>query len=279
MDRAIVVGIDGSPTAWAALEWAAEDATRRNVPLRIVHVREPWAAEHPLRASTDRETLTERDRRLLADAAERARALAPEARITTALVIGAVVERLRTEAETADTLVVGSRGLGGFAGLVLGSVGRGLAGHTRSSLVVIGTGPRERHDEVVVGYDGSPDADLAMEYAVRQAAARGARLRALYGSRQPLVGAHPVGYGPVPVDDTAEIVRRLALWREKHPEAGIVESIVHANPVPALAGASRTADLVVVGTRGRGGFTAAVLGSVSTGVLHRSRCPVALIGH
>ncbi|MFI7644165.1 universal stress protein [Nonomuraea sp. NPDC049400] len=80
MDRTIVVGIDGSRTAWSALAWATGDADRRGLPLRIVHVREPWLAEHPLTASGDEETLTKRCRALLADAAERAAALAPALR-------------------------------------------------------------------------------------------------------------------------------------------------------------------------------------------------------
>ncbi|MEV4582906.1 universal stress protein [Nonomuraea jabiensis] len=93
MNRAVVVGVDGSRTAWSALAWAAGDAARRGLPLRIVHVREPWLAEHPLGASG--ETLTERCDRLLTGAADRAHELAPGARISTALVTGAVIERLR----------------------------------------------------------------------------------------------------------------------------------------------------------------------------------------
>ncbi|TMS00336.1 universal stress protein [Nonomuraea basaltis] len=140
MNRAIVVGVDGSQAAKSALTWAAEDAARRSLPLRIVHVREPWTAEHPLIASSAKEALTERDNLLLASAAEQARALASGTRISTALITGAVTERLRSESETADTVVemvesvvgghpvpalaeasrvadlvvVGSRGLGGF---------------------------------------------------------------------------------------------------------------------------------------------------------------------
>ncbi|MEV4015978.1 universal stress protein [Nonomuraea angiospora] len=137
--RAVVVGVDGSRTAWSALAWAADDAGRRELPLRIVHVREPWLTEHPLSASSDKETLTERCDRLLANAADRAHELAPGVRTSTALVIGAVIERLRSESETADT--------------------------------------------VVVGYDASPCADMALEYALAQAVARRARLPGERGRR------------------------------------------------------------------------------------------------
>jgi nucleotide-binding universal stress UspA family protein len=277
MNRAVVVGVDGSRTAWSALAWAADDAGRRELPLRIVHVREPWLTEHPPGASTGKETLTEQCDRLLANAADRARELAPGARTSTALVTGAVIERLRSESETADTVVVGSRGLGGFAGLVLGSVGFGLAGYAESPVVVVRRPPRDGSGEIVVGYDASPCADLALEYALAQAVARRARLRVLYGRRYPYAAPHPAGYGPLPVDEAAEVGRHLALWREKHPGLELIESIVGEHPVPALAAASRAADLVVVGSRGLGGFTSAMLGSVSRGVLQRAHCPVSVV--
>ncbi|MFF4618794.1 universal stress protein [Nonomuraea jabiensis] len=277
MNRAVVVGIDGSRTAWSALAWAADDAGRRELPLRIVHVREPWLSEHPLSASSGKETLTERCDRLLAGAADRAHELAPGVRISTALVTGAVIERLRSESETADTVVVGSRGLGGFAGLVLGSVGFGLAGYADSPLVVVRRLPRDGSGEIVVGYDASPCADMALEYALAQAVARRARLRVLHGRRYPVAAPHPAGYGPLPVDEGAEIGRHLVLWREKYPDIELIESIVDEHPVPALAAASRTADLVVVGSRGLGGFTSAMLGSVSHGVLQRAHCPVSVV--
>ncbi|MEV0237488.1 universal stress protein [Nonomuraea sp. NPDC050786] len=277
MNTAITVGVDGSRTAWSALAWAAEDAERRGLPLRIVHVSEPWSAEHPLGASSDEKTLGEQCERLLADAAEQARALAPEARISTLLLAGAVIERLKTESETADTVVVGSRGRGGFSGLVLGSVGLSLAGYAKCPLVVVRTLPHGGSGEVVVGYDGSPCADMAVEYALVQAAARHARLRVLHGRRYPVMAPHPAGYGPLPVDETPEIGQRLIACGEKYPDIELIESIVSEHPVPALAKASRAADLVVLGSRGLGGFTGLMLGSVSHGVLHRAYCPVAVV--
>ncbi|MFC4016061.1 universal stress protein [Nonomuraea purpurea] len=276
-NAAIVAGVDGSRTAWSALVWAAEDAARRGLPLRIVHVREPWCAEHPLSASSDQETLTERCEKLLADAAGRARGLAPETPVSTTLMTGAVIERLKSESETADTVVVGSRGLGGFAGLVLGSVGHGLAGYAESPVVIVRRLPRERGGEVVVGYDGSPCAEMALEYAWTQATARRARLHILHGLRYPHLAPHPTGYGPVPVDDTAEIERHLAAWQDGHGGVELIRSMSFEHPIAALATSSRTADLVVVGSRGLGGYSRALLGSVSHGVLHRAHCPVAVV--
>ncbi|MFG2076292.1 universal stress protein [Nonomuraea maritima] len=277
MDAPIVVGFDGSRTAGSALAWAADDARRRDLPLRVVHVHEPWAAEHAFGVSASRRTSTEECHRMLADAAERARELAPRTEVSTAVVTGAVVERLRTESETADTVVVGSRGHGGFAGLVLGSVGLGLTGSAQSPVVVVRTPPRVPVGEIVVGYDGSPCADLAVKYALIQARAREARVRVLHGRRYPVMAPHPVGFGPLPLDDTAEVRQRLLIWREKATDVEMVEQIVDLHPVPALAAASRTADLAVVGSRGLGALNSTMLGSVSHGILHRAHCPVAVV--
>lgn len=270
------MGVDGSPAARAALDWAADHAARRRLPLRLVHVREPWAAETEPTARSGRVTMAEWRQVLLAESAARARALAPGIDVSTALATGAVTERLRTEGETADTLVVGGRGLGRLHELALGSVTLGLAGHTDSPLVVVRMLPDRERGEIVVSYDASPDADTAMAYGQQQALARRARLRVLHGSRYPALSPHPVGFGPVPAPHPDDIGARLALWQEQRPEVELVESIVPGSAVAALVEASRSADLVVVGSRGRGGV-AAVLGSVSHGVLRRARCPVAVV--
>ncbi|TYB60299.1 universal stress protein [Nonomuraea sp. PA05] len=277
MPTSTVVGFDGSRTAWSALDWAAQDAGRRGLPLRIVHVREPWCAEHPPDATGEHDTLTTRCERLLAGAARRARDSAPETSISTALVTGAVTERLRSEAETADTVVVGSRGLGGFAGLVLGSVGLGLAACAACPVVVVRRLPRAPSGEIVVGYDGSPAADQALEYAARQAAVGRGRLRVLHGLRHPPAAPHPVGFGPVPVDDSDGIEQRLSDWRGRHPGVDLTVSMSFEHPIAALAAASRTADLVVVGAVGLSGVSCARLGSVGHSVLHRAHCPVAVV--
>ncbi|MFI7445995.1 universal stress protein [Nonomuraea sp. NPDC049714] len=274
MSRFVVVGVDGSKAAAVALDWAVDDAARRGLVLRVVLVRQPWAAEHP--RSADYESRTEQCHRLLDAAADRARARSPGLETTTALVTGAVVERLRTESETADTVVIGSRGLGGFAGLVLGSAGLGLAGHTHGPLVIVRGPAHASYGEVVVGFDGSSGSDAAIAYALEQARARRARLHAVYGRPYPMTAPHPAGFGPLP-PDALDLEERLSSWRERYPELEVVGSVVPGHPAPVLADASRGADLVVLGSRGLGGLAAAVLGSVSHAVLHRAHCPVAVI--
>ncbi|MFC4114108.1 universal stress protein [Nonomuraea zeae] len=278
MTRTIVVGIDGSPASYAALDWAADDAARRRLGVRIVHVRGPWTAEHSLTAAGDHQTLTEQCDAMLRAAASRAQQRRPGLEVTTALGVGAVAERLKHEARSADTVALGSRGLGRVSGQVLGSVGPALTGQLSCPLVIVHEPAQQPYGEVVAGFDGSADAEAALEYALEQAQARDARLRVLYGLQAPVQTPHPVGYGPIPNGITEqEIEQRLTTWRQKYPEVEMVVSVLAGNPVTVLARASRQADLVVVGSRGLGGFASAVLGSVSRGILRRARCPVAVI--
>ncbi|MEU0571649.1 universal stress protein [Nonomuraea sp. NPDC005983] len=273
MSGAVVVGVDGSRSAGSALAWAADDAARRKLPLRIVHVREPWRAEHPLTAASPQTTRTEQWTHLLQEAADQARSQVLGLDVSTALVTGAVVERLVSESETADTVVLGSRGRGGFTGLVLGSVGLGLAGRAHCPVVYVRR-PAGEGGEIVVGYDGSADSESALEYAMAQASARGARARVVHGRQLAPLATEPASAGAIPVGDFRQL---LVAWREKYPDVEVTESVVRGHPVPVLVEASLTAELVVVGSRGVGGFASAVLGSVSHGVLHRARCPVAVV--
>ncbi|MER7506072.1 universal stress protein [Nonomuraea pusilla] len=277
MSRPIVVGLDGSESSYEALDWAVDDAVRRGLSVRLAHVRQPWQAERSGIAASDHQTLTERCEAMLATGTERARRRVPELRVESALITGALVERMREESRAADSMVLGSRGLGGFAGLVLGSCGLALAGHALCPVVIVRR-PEHPGGEVVAGFDGSPDAEAGLEFALEQAAARGVPLRVLYSQPSPVVAPHPVGYGPIPVGPPVkEIWQRLAPWREKYADVEVAESLVTGQPATALSHASRRASLVVVGSRGLGGFASAVLGSVSHAVLQRARCPVAVV--
>ncbi|PZG10080.1 universal stress protein [Nonomuraea aridisoli] len=265
MTRRIVVGYDGSAPAVAAVEWAAADARRRELDLRIVHVGEP----------------TEESAGMLEAAAARARPLTGGLAVTTESRTGNVVGELIAASSQADTLVVGSRGLGGFTGMVAGSVSMGVAGHAHAPVVVV-RGPRVvEYGRVVVGYDGSEQAEAAMEFAVEQARARLAQLHVVTAWQVPV----PAPYAPAYDDLIEEAVRaeleaaraRVEPWRERNPGLVITDDQPRDHPVPALTRISETADLVVVGSHGRGGLAAAVLGSVSHGVLHHVTCPVAVV--
>lgn len=278
----IVVAVDGSPSATAAVEWAADDAVRKEAALKIVHVREVWAHDFPFHQVPGfNESLSEHCEGVVAAAADSVRERIPGIDVTTALLTGAVIEQLTNESTGADEVVLGSRGMGGFAGLVLGSVGLGVAGHAAGPVVIVRGLQQTVHDEIVVGFDGSAHSDVALEYAFDQARLRGARLRVVYAWQMAALSPFAIGYtdviGEAFRSESEAAQQRLAPWRLKYPEVEVVDSPVCGHPIPALSDASRQADLVVLGSRGRGAFGSAVLGSVSHGVLHRAHCPVAVV--
>ncbi|MGN9787689.1 universal stress protein [Nonomuraea sp. ZG12] len=263
--------MDGSAPSTEALDWAAADARRRRLDLRLVHVREQ---SRFTREATDYCAGT------LEAARERVRALTNDVEVTTELLAGNVIESLVGESASADSVVLGSRGLGGFAGLVIGSVSMGVAGHASSPVVIV-RGSGAQHGRVVVGDDGSPCAQVALAYAAEQARARGVPLQVTYAWQMPVTPSHAAGYSAVRASSCEQELRlaaeRLSAWREKNPDIEIVDEQVVGHPAEALIKAAETADLVVVGSRGLGGFAAAVLGSVSRTVLHQAVCPVAVV--
>ncbi|MEO3867607.1 universal stress protein [Nonomuraea sp. B12E4] len=268
----IVVGVDGSAPATAAVEWAAADAQRRGLAIRIVHVGEqqwPHGETIECRAGA------------LEAAADRARRLTRDVKVTAELLSGHVITNLIAESESADSLVLGSRGLGGFARMVLGSVGTAVAGHAAGPVVVVRAPAVVQHGRIVVGDDGSEHSEAAMAYAVEQAGARGAQLHVVSACQMPALSPYAVNYSSLmesALRDEARVAReRVIPWRERSPGLVITDDQPFEHPAIALVEASRTADLVVVGSRGLGGFASAVLGSVSRGVLHRVHCPVAVV--
>lgn len=282
MGRCVVVATDGSPPASAAVQWAARDAVRHGSPLRIIHVREQWADGIPFHTLPSyHDSLTEHCVEMLARAADTAREAAPGVEVTTSLLQGDLVQTLLRESESADHAVIGSRGLGGFSGLLLGSVGMGVAGHAACPVVVVRGDSETRHDRIVVGVDGSEGSQAALAYAFEEAEIRGADVHAVQAWQPAPSAALVLGYSAI-LDDMpdirAETFRRsLAPWRDRYPGVRVTESLVCGHPVELLCEASAMADLVVVGSRGHGPIVSAIFGSVSHGVLHHSHCPVAVV--
>ncbi|GAA3507611.1 nucleotide-binding universal stress UspA family protein [Streptosporangium album] len=281
MTGSITVGTDGSAAATAALAWAVDDAVRRGLPLRIVHVvdRRPYdAAEFSAPGKTDH--VTRLAELTLAEAAAVALERRPEIRVTTELIEGAPPEVLRGQAETAVELVIGSRGRGGFAGSLLGSVPIRVAGHVHGVVVVVRPGAVETRGEVVVGVDGSAECEPALGFAFEQASLRGCALRAVHAWQAPVQAFTAEADG-----DLDEIRKgqhrvaadRLADWKETFPAVDVVQEVTCAYPVPTLVAASARADLLVVGSRGLGAVGSVLLGSVSRGVLHHAHCPIAVV--
>ncbi|MEV4569733.1 universal stress protein [Nonomuraea sp. NPDC049419] len=271
MTRQIVVGVDGSAAARAAVDWAALDAGRRGLDLRVVHVCEQWSHNEGADYCSG----------ALEAGADRARGLVGGVKVTADLRPGNVVEELIAESATADSLVLGSRGLGGFKGMLLGSVSNAVAGHAAGPVVVIrGPHPVE-HRRIVVGYDGSEHARAAMEYAIEQARSRRAELHVVTAWQVPAFSPYAVGYS-ILLEEIVQAEPRRARelvepWRDANPDLVVSDEQPCDHPVTALARAAKAADLVVVGSRGLGGFASALLGSVSHAVLHHATCPVAVV--
>ncbi|WP_285591601.1 universal stress protein [Herbidospora sp. NBRC 101105] len=278
MSPIIVAGADGSASALAAVEYAAQDAARRGGVLRIVHVHEPWAGVRLRDLETIVNTYGEQ---ILVTAERRARASVPDLAITTRLATGDIVNRLKDEAERADTIVIGSRGTGGFAGMILGSVGLGLAGHTPGPVVVVRQTPSDTYGKVLVGYDGTEDADVALEFAFAEAGRRRARLEAVYAWQPPSFTSLGTGYDNLihcVYEERSNFVhQKFMAWQGKHPDVTAGRIGVRGHPVEVLSDMSHAADLVIAGCRGLGSFAGAMLGSVGHGLLHHAHCPVAIV--
>ncbi|MEU6786804.1 universal stress protein [Nonomuraea angiospora] len=277
----IIVGADGSVNSRAALEWAADDAYRMRVPLRIVHAmdRSPYQIrKYPIDALPD--VLRREGLRILreAEALVCARQLTIE--VTTEDLEGTPAEVLREQAKDATEVVVGSRGLGGFTGALLGSVSMHVAGHVPCPVVVVRGERRPVRQEVVVGVDDSPECEPALAYAFEQARLRGSALRVLHAWQLPVHAFAPeISYDMDEIRTAQhQVVRdRVQIISADHPEVKVVEDVQSAHPVEALTDASERADLLVVGSHGRGALGSMLLGSVSRGVLHHAHCPVAVV--
>lgn len=276
---AIVVGVDGSPSGQDALDWAAAEASTMQRPLRLVHgFIWPLMGVHlgPSPVGPPDGGLQAAAERVLADAETRARSSAPEVKITTELVVGAAAQALLEQARDAELVVVGSRGLGGFSGLLVGSVGVALAAHAPCPVIVVHPRPKTRPavQHVVVGVDGSDLSAPAIRFAFEAAARRGARLTAVRA------WSAPASIFPeLVVEQEARELLLAALEgdRRRFPEVEVEVKLVGDHAGRALVEESSDAELVVVGSRGRGGFQGLLLGSVSQAVLQHAACPVAVV--
>ncbi|GAA1010134.1 universal stress protein [Acrocarpospora pleiomorpha] len=281
MKDVIVVGVDGSPASLAAVEWATDDAVRTRAALRIVFVLDRYPYEitrFPDHNLGDQ--LARGAARILDKAEQTALARSPGIAFTREIIEGRPAEVLRELAAGAAELVVGTRGMGGFARAILGSVSSHVAGHAPGPVVVVNRLPETTRGEVVVGVDDSPACRPALAYAFEQARLRGSAVRALHAWQVPVHAFAPeISYDmdEIRTAQHAVVTGLLDRYREEYPDVKVIEDVHSAHPVEALVDASGGADLLVVGSHGRGALGAVVLGSVSRGVLHHARCPVAVV--
>lgn len=285
---AIVVGVDGSESARRAVRLGATEAVTRRRPLRLVHAF-IWpmlrVASGPPPGGPPDGGLRRQAERVVEEAAAEAASVAPDTPVSTEVVEGSAATVLLGEARTAEMIVLGHRGLGGFSSLLVGSVAVQVSAHADCP-VVVALGDEERHaGPVVVGVDGSPLSDLAIGFAMEEAALRGAELVAVHAWSQP-VSTGPGDMVPLVYDEAAlrtdeeqMLAESMAGWSERYPEVPVTRRLVRGRPARVLVAESETAQLVVVGALGRGGFTGLILGSVSQAVLHHGHCPLAIVRH
>ncbi|MDT7652132.1 MAG: hypothetical protein QOI36_3538, partial [Pseudonocardiales bacterium] len=272
--RTVVVGVDGSEPALQAVRWAAAEAARRRIPLRVVtafawtHDR---ALGHVRLGVSYREIMLDQARRNLAAGAALAEEESPELEVEQQLVVGYPIGVLSAEARRAQLVVIGDRGLGGVTGLLVGSVAVALAARAECPVVVV-RGEEPAVDPslpVVVGVDGSPNSEAALAFAYEAAATHGVPLVAVHTWWDLLVDptmAPLLDWDAIETDEREVLAERLAGWGEKYPEVRVHRLVMRDRPAHALVQESSRAQLVVVGSRGRGVVSGLVLGSVSHAV-------------
>lgn len=285
--RQIVVGYDGSPAATAALRWAACYAELEHTAVRLVHALElPYSigtrrTAAPLRSSE----LVDATTALLGAAAEPVGADHPGVPIEIEVIVGSAAATLVEQARGARLVVVGSNGLGELRDVLAGSVTAQLSMHATVPVVVVPARWTETsgNGRVIVGVDGSQTSAAAVDFAFGYAEAVGAEIEAI------LTWTGPSSTGPgdmLPlVYDTASLrhdnelvlAECLAGQADKHPDVVARARVVRGRPADILEAASRGGTLLVVGSRGHGGFRGLLLGSVSQALVHRCTSPIAII--
>ncbi len=280
----VVVGLDGSGRSLRALMWAAHNASMRGVPLHLLHVITVPELSFPY---SRHEAAVDQGREVLGEARTLAGHAFPDVEITAEMPSGptaplpvdvSAVPVLLTASDHAAVMVLGARGHG-VGDALLGSVAFQVVGHARCPVVIVGHVPAG-HRSVVVGTDGSPDARAALEYAFGEAAMRGYRLDVVTAVGEPRHA--PPGVEPPDLDEPlarvhSELQEELEPLRARYPGVDVTVHVRPQEPVRALADASQRTDLLVVGSRGRGGFHGLTLGSVSHRLLHQAACPVAVV--
>ena len=279
----IVVGVDGSPASKVAVDWAARDAAMRNVPLTLVHVASGLAATWPRTPLPIGfgEWQQRRGRQIIDDAvriAEKATRGTGHVQVKTEMYYSATVPTLVDMSKEAEMVVVGSRGQGAF-GSLLGSVSAGLVQHAHCPVAVIHDEdplmPHPAQAPVLVGIDGSPASELATAIAFDEASRRHVELIALHAWSDARVLDFPgVDWSTMKSSEDEVLAERLAGWQERYPDVTGAREVVCDRPARQLIEHSEAAQLVVVGSHGRGGFAGMLLGSVSAAVVQSARMPV-----
>lgn len=287
----VVVAVDGSDASNNAVRWAANTAMKRGIPLRLASsytmpqflYAEGMVPPQELFDDLQRETL---------DKIEAARAVAhevaPDIKIGHTIAEGSPIDMLLEMSKDVTMIVMGSRGLGGLSGMVLGSVSAAVVSHAECPVVVVRednqVNETTKYGPIVVGVDGSEVSQSATEVAFAEADARGAELLAVHTWMDMQVQASMAGLAAaqeqwemVEREQTEMLTERLAPLVEKYPNVQVKKIISRDRPVRTLVEQSEGAQLLVTGSHGRGGFKGMLLGSTSRALLQSAPCPMMVV--
>ncbi|AKK04198.1 universal stress protein [Corynebacterium epidermidicanis] len=289
-ENIVVVAVDGSEASKVAVRWAARTAMKRGIPLRLASsyampqflYAEGMVPPQEIYDELQAETMEKID-----EAREIAYAIAPDIKIGHTIAEGSPIDMLLEMSKTSTMIVMGSRGLGGLSGMVMGSVSAAVVSHAECPVVVV----REdcnfegvENGPVVVGVDGSSVSAKATEFAFDEAAARDVELHAVHTWMDMQVQASLAGLAAaqqqwqvVEEEQNALLSERLAGFQETHPDVVVKKIVTRDRPVRALVDASENAQLLVVGSHGRGGFKGMLLGSTSRALLQSAPCPMMVV--
>lgn len=288
--KPVVVAVDGSENSLRAAEWAAHEARRHSRPLRIVSAPAPVPRLHAYQASPEAiaNALRGMSARTLEAAIARCEEVAPNLPVTTGLLSGAPALAVTASGSDAFMLVVGARGAGGFAAMILGSVSRYAAGRAACPVVVVREETMAVHREIAVGIRDPQETGAALAFAFEEAALRGADLVAVHTWYWVPPAPRPSGAGEtsalrpgdpalVAAEADRQLTAALAQWQEKYPAVNVRRDVIHGHPARVLASYSARADLVVLGRHGHPGGAGPGIGSIQHAVLDHAHGPVAVI--
>lgn len=276
----IIVGVDGSPSSNEAVRWAALEAARQHAPLLLILTDLIPLGYVPgngfYQTEIDNQAIA--GRATLAEAKVLAEATVGTVDVQTEFVTGSAIQTLLDRSKDARMLVVGSRGLGAFRSSLLGSVSTALAMHAHCPVAVIRDARVSATPDagsVVVGIDGSATSVHAIGIAFDQASKRGVELVAVHAWMDTSQFALEGTDWQIAEDTEAAVFSEsLAGWHDQYPDVGVRRVLVKDRPVRQLLEESATAQLLVVGSHGRGGFAGMLLGSTSRALLHTAECPI-----
>ncbi|MEU3655623.1 universal stress protein [Streptomyces sp. NPDC032161] len=290
MEPVVTVGLDGSPESLAAARWAADEAERRRLTLRLLHAW-PLLVPEPTRVPAEMDQ-NYWARRIVHNTKAELQAHHPGLSVVGSLVADDAETALLRAASESEMVVLGSRGLAPVESYFLGDISLPVVSRAERPAVLVragtdedGPGPRRvGMSGVVVAVDPHGPCDDLLEFAFECAAARGLPLRAVHGRSLPVDAYVPWGVDHDVTDALARDARKLLgqslrPWRDRFPTVEVVDSAVLASPAKAVVRAAEGADLLVVGRHRHHRPLAPHLGPVAQAAIHHARCPVAVVPH